>query len=164
MIEKLTKLFPLWAILFSVIALIIPGIFIKFSYAIIPLLTVIMFGMGMTLTWNNFKEVFKTPRLILFGVILQFGIMPSAAYVIAKMFSLSPELMAGTVLVGCSPGGTASNVITYLAKGNVALSITLTLSSTILAVLFTPSLTYMFLNHVVDVQFWQMQRVFNPAV
>jgi len=151
MTHNITKLFPLWAILFSVLAYFYNGLFIGFRSAIVPLLTVVMFGMGMTLKWGNFREMFKSPLLILFGVSLQYLVMPGAAYLISTLLNLSPVMMAGVVLLGCSPGGTASNVITYLAKGNVALSITLTLASTVLAIALTPFLSWLILNHVVPV-------------
>ncbi len=151
MIDRITKLFPLWAILFSLIAYFYNGLFAGFKSAIVPLLTVVMFGMGMTLKWENFREIFKSPLVILLGFSLQYLIMPVAAYLISVMLNLSPAMMAGVVLVGCSPGGTASNVITYLGNGNVALSITLTLTSTVFAVVLTPFLSYIILNHVVPV-------------
>jgi BASS family bile acid:Na+ symporter len=151
MIDKLTKLFPLWAIIFSLIAYFYSYLFAGLKSAIVPLLTVVMFGMGMTLTWDNFKEIIKAPSVIFLGFALQYLIMPSAAYVISILLKLPPEMMAGLVLVGCSPGGTASNVITYPGNGNVALSITLTLTSTIFAVFLTPFFSYILLNHVVPV-------------
>lgn len=151
MTHKITKLFPLWAILFSILAYFYNGFFASFKSAIVPLLTVVMFGMGMTLKWENFRDIFKAPVLILLGVSMQYLVMPGAAYLISVLLNLSPVMMAGIVLVGCSPGGTASNVITYLAKGNVALSITLTLTSTVLAVVLTPFLSWLILNHVVPV-------------
>ena len=151
MIDRITKLFPLWAIIFSLLAYFYSDLFSGFKSAIVPLLTVVMFGMGMTLRWDNFREIFKTPLVILLGVGLQYLVMPGAAYLISVLLDLSPEMMAGVVLVGCSPGGTASNVITYLGNGNVALSITLTLTSTVLAVVLTPLFSYIILNHVVPV-------------
>ena len=151
MIHKITKLFPLWAILFSIMAYFYNGFFAGFKFAIVPLLTVVMFGMGMTLKWENFREIFKSPLLILLGVSLQYVVMPASAFLISILLNLSPVMMAGVVLVGCSPGGTASNVITYLAKGNVALSITLTLTSTVLAVALTPFLSWLILKQVVPV-------------
>ncbi|MCL5030207.1 MAG: bile acid:sodium symporter family protein [Bacteroidetes bacterium] len=156
MIEKLTKLFPLWAILFACAAFIFPNLFNNFQNAIIPLLMVVMFGMGMTLTWENFKEVFKSPGIIGFGVFLQYLIMPFAAFGIAKIFGLSAGLMAGVVLVGCSPGGTASNVMCYLGNADVALSVTLTSTNTFAAVIATPAFSYLFLHQVVPVPFWDM--------
>jgi len=151
MIDKITKLFPLWAVLFSIIAYFNASFFSELKFAIIPLLALIMFGMGMTLTWDNFKAVLKSPMTLILGFSLQYLIMPFSGYIISILLNLPPELMTGVILVGCSPGGTASNVITYLGNGNVALSITLTLISTIFAVLLTPALTYVFLNHVVQV-------------
>jgi BASS family bile acid:Na+ symporter len=156
MIGKITKLFPVWAILFSLLAYFYSDLFASFKSWIIPLLTVVMFGMGMTLTWENFKEIFKSPAVIFLGFGLQYLIMPEAAYAISQLFSLSPVMMAGVVLVGCSPGGTASNVITYLGDGNVALSITLTLTSTIFAVALTPFFSYLILNQVVPVPIGDM--------
>lgn len=151
MIDRVTKLFPLWAIIFSIAAYFYSGFFSGFKSAIVPLLTIVMFGMGMTLTWDNFKEIIKAPSVIFLGFTLQYLIMPGAAYLISILLNLPPALMAGLVLVGCSPGGTASNVITYLGNGNVALSITLTLTSTIFAVVLTPLFSYILLNHVVPV-------------
>jgi len=156
MTDKITKLFPLWAILFSIFAYYYNEPFAALKSAIVPLLAVIMFGMGMTLKWENFREIFKSPLVILLGFSLQFLIMPAAAYIISLLLNLSPVMMAGVVLVGCSPGGTASNVITYLGKGNVALSITLTLTSTVMAVALTPFLSYLILNHVVPVPAGEM--------
>jgi BASS family bile acid:Na+ symporter len=169
MIDRITKLFPLWAVIFSLIAYFYSEIFYDLKSAIVPLLTVVMFGMGMTLKWENFREIFKSPLIILLGLGLQYLIMPGAAYLISVILKLSPVMMAGIVLVGCSPGGTASNVITYLGKGNVALSITLTLTSTILAVALTPFLSYIILNQVVPVPAGKMfldilQIVFIPVL
>jgi bile acid:Na+ symporter, BASS family len=151
MLDRFTKLFPLWAVIFSVIAYYFNNFFSGFRSAIVPLLAVIMFGMGMTLTWDNFKKIFKSPLIIIIGFGLQYLIMPAAGYFVSVLFNLSPIMMAGVVLVGSSPGGTASNVITYLGNGDVALSITLTLTSTIFATFLTPFFSYIILNHVVPV-------------
>lgn len=156
MIEKLTRLFPVWAILFSLLAYFYAGIFTGLKSAIVPLLSIVMFGMGMTLTWENFKAVFKSPKIIAFGVFLQYLIMPFAAFAIAKIFSLPAGLFAGVVLVGCSPGGTASNVMCYLGNADVALSITLTTTNTFAAVIATPAFSYLFLHKIVPVPFWGM--------
>jgi BASS family bile acid:Na+ symporter len=110
-----------------------------------------MLGMGMTLTWDNFSDVIKSPKVIAVGVGLQFIIMPLSAFVISRLLGLSNELTAGMVLVGSSAGGTASNVICYLARGNLALSITLTMTSTILAVGATPLLSWIYLNQFIHV-------------
>jgi len=151
MINRIINYFPIAALFFAITAYIYSDFFSNLSFAIIPLLALVMFGMGITLKWENFKSVIQQPKLITLGVMLQFIIMPITAYLISSIFNLGTEIIAGIVLVGCSPGGTASNVITYLAKGNVALSITLTLTSTLLAVLLTPLLTFILLNNLVPV-------------
>ena len=156
MVDRITKLFPLWAIIFSILAYLANDFFSIFKSLIVPLLIVVMFGMGMTLTWDNFKRIFKSPLIILIGFGLQYLIMPFSGYLVSAIFNLSPVMMAGVVLVGCSPGGTASNVITYLGDGDVALSITLTLTSTVLAVFLTPFFSYIILNHVVPVPAGEM--------
>jgi BASS family bile acid:Na+ symporter len=156
MIEKITKLFPLWAILFAVFAFQFPHVLINFKDAIIPLLMIVMFGMGMTLTWENFKDVFRSSGVIGFGVLLQYLIMPFAAFAVAKIFSLPAGLMAGMVLIGCSPGGTASNVMCYLGNADVALSVTLTATNTLAAVIATPSFSYLFLHQIVPVPIIEM--------
>jgi len=156
MINWLTRLFPLWAIIFAFIAYFYPHHFSPLKGVIIPLLTVVMFSMGMTLTVTDFMKVFTSPRIILIGVLLQYFIMPLSAFLISRVFNLPAHFTAGMVLVGCSPGGTASNVICYLAKGNVALSITLTFASTFLAIIATPSLTWLYLHQLIPVPFWNI--------
>ena len=149
--QRLTLLFPLWALLGSALAYARPGLFTPWQGAIVPLLVVIMFGMGMTLTAEDFRRVAARPGLIGLGVGLQYAVMPLAAFVISRVLGLSPALTVGMVLVGSSAGGTASNVITYLAKGDVALSVTLTMTSTLLAVFATPALTWFYAGQVVPV-------------
>ncbi len=146
----------MWAIILSVTAFFFPDLFSGLKPAIIPLLTVVMFCMGMTLKWENFKETAKSPKVILIGVLLQYFVMPLSAYLISKSFGLTPEYIAGMVLVGSSAGGTASNVICYLARGNVALSITLTMISTLIAVFAMPALSFLYLHQVVHVPFLKM--------
>ena len=138
---RLTQLFPLLAIIASVLAWQFPDLFSPYKSWIMPLLSLVMFSMGLTLHLSDFSNVFQMPRLILVGVTLQYTIMPLTAVALSSVMGLDPYLTAGMVLVGTSPGGTASNVICYLAKGNVALSITLTAVSTLLAVILTPVLT-----------------------
>ncbi len=138
---RLTQLFPLWAIIFSILAWYQPQLFSAYKTWIVPLLSVVMFGMGLTLHLSDFNYVLRMPRLVLAGVGLQYTVMPIAAVSISMVLGLDPVLTAGMVLVGASPGGTASNVVCYLARGNVALSITLTAVSTLLAVILTPLLT-----------------------
>lgn len=152
----MTHLFPLWALLLSGIAFYFPGLFVELKPGIIPLLAVIMLGMGMTLTLEDFKRVGQKPAIILVGVLLQFLVMPFSAYIVSMALDLPLALMVGMVLVGASSGGTASNVICYLAKGNVALSITLTLFSTLLAVIAMPTLTWLYLGERIPVPVWGM--------
>ncbi|MCB1735774.1 MAG: bile acid:sodium symporter family protein [Gammaproteobacteria bacterium] len=135
-------LFPIAAILASVLAYLFPSLFISLKPGIVPLLGLVMFGMGMTLTVANFADVLKRPRLIALGIAMQFAIMPLLAWLLSTVFTLSPVWLIGMILVGASPGGTASNVICYLVRGDVALSITLTTLSTLLAVFLTPLITW----------------------
>jgi BASS family bile acid:Na+ symporter len=106
------------------------------------LLGIVMFGMGMTLKLADFKLVFQRPRDVFIGALAQFTIMPLLAYFLATAFGLPPELAAGVILVGTCPGGTSSNVMTYLARGDVALSVSMTMTTTVLAPIVTPLLTW----------------------
>ncbi len=151
MLSGITALFPVWALAGTLLAYLYPGGFVALKPAIIPLLGVVMFGMGMTLTGNSFLEVVRRPFTVLLGVGLQFLLMPLAGWLLAALFQLPAQLAVGVILVGCSPGGTASNVICYLARGDVALSITLTAVSTLLAVLATPLLTLFYAGQMVPV-------------
>ena len=134
------KYFALLVILIAVIAYLIPETFLPFRSYITLLLGVVMFGMGLTLKAVDFKLILTNPKPVLIGVAAQFVIMPLVAFAIAYMLQLPNELAAGLVLLGSVPGGTASNVMVYLAKGNVPLSITMTSFSTLLAPLMTPVL------------------------
>jgi BASS family bile acid:Na+ symporter len=158
LIHTLTRLFPFWAIVFSLLAWWQPTLFSGLKPAILPLLAVVMFGMGLTLTLDDFIRAFKMTRLVALGAGLQFALMPFFAWLLAKLFGLDPLLAAGMILVGASPGGTASNVICYLAKGNVALSITLTAVSTLLAVFLTPWLSWLYINASIDVPVLKMLK------
>ncbi|MDK1288681.1 bile acid:sodium symporter family protein [Pseudoalteromonas umbrosa] len=151
MLNRVIQLFPLWALLLSVIAYVNPDFFTPFKSAIIPLLTVIMLSMGLTLTWSDFSNVIKTPKAIMLGVLLQYLVMPFVALVIVYAFGLNDTLSLGIILVGCVAGGTASNVMCFLAKGDVALSITMTAISTLLGVLVTPFLISLYAQQLVDI-------------
>ena len=115
------------------------------------MLGVIMFGMGLTLNLKDFKIVFTRPKDMLIGCLAQFTIMPLLAWALTKIFQIDEALVLGVILVGCCPGGTASNVITYLAKGDVALSVGMTGVSTLLAPLLTPLLTWALAGKSIDV-------------
>lgn len=148
---RLTRLFPLWAVLLSALAWTEPGLFTGYRNWIVPLLSIVMFGMGLTLHLADFRRALRMPKIILTGLALQYSVMPVSAVVIASLLGLDAALTAGMVLVGASPGGTASNVICYLARGNVALSITLTALSTMLAILLTPYIALLLIDTSIDV-------------
>ncbi len=154
--EFITLRFPYIAMLFAAVALFFPDVFVPLKPAIVPLLGLVMFGMGLTLTPQSFKRVLRMPGVVALGAGLQFLVMPLAAWLVAMAFRLSPQLTAGLVLVGACPGGTASNVVCYLAKGNVALSITLTAVSTMAAIFMTPVLTWLYVGQQVPVPVAQM--------
>ena len=116
-----------------------------------PLLGVIMFGMGLTLKVEDFRVVFTRPKDVLIGCLAQFTVMPALAFGLSRLFGLDEALTIGVFLVGCCPGGTASNVITYLAKGDLALSVGMTATSTVLAPLLTPLLVLLLVGETVDV-------------
>ena len=136
----------------ALLAFLIPdaGLWISTGW-IDYLLMIVMFGMGLTIRVDDFKVVFTRPKDVIVGCIAQFTIMPMTAYVLAKAFGLEAGLMAGVILVGCCPGGTASNVISYFAKGDVALSVGMTAVNTLLAPLVTPFLVFLALNETVEV-------------
>jgi bile acid:Na+ symporter, BASS family len=138
--DFVVRFFVLWVFLAAGAALIWPGAFTWFQPLIIPGLGVIMFGMGTALTVADFKRVVEQPYPVAVGLVAQFLIMPFVAAAIAKLFELPAAIAAGLILVGSCPGGTASNVMTYLAKGDVALSVTMTSCSTVVSVLATPYL------------------------
>ena len=142
---------PALALLCAAAAYIHPEYFIDMKSAIVPLLAIIMFGMGLTLTPDDFKRVLQRPVVIGSGLLIQYSVMPLAGFVLAHLFGFPPYLAAGLILVGSSPGGTASNLICFLARGDVALSITLTACSTILATVATPLFTWLYAGHAVPV-------------
>ncbi|TGC08437.1 bile acid:sodium symporter family protein [Methanolobus halotolerans] len=156
MLQRFTSLFPLWAVILSVVALFYPDIFLPYRDAIPLLLGIVMFGMGMTLSARDFLLVLKKPGVVLFGTAIQYTLMPLIGFVISIALSLPPELTAGVVLLGSCPGGTASNVICYLARGDVALSIVLTSVSTLLSFIATPLLTWLYIGQTVPVDIYGM--------
>lgn len=123
---------------------------------IIPLLQIIMFGMGTTMTYDDFLGVIKMPKAVVIGIVCQFTIMPLMGFTIANAFDFPPEIAAGIILIGCSPSGLASNVMAYIAKANVALSITITSIATLLAPILTPFLMKTLAGELIAVDFWGM--------
>ena len=139
-------------LLAALVALAAPGAFSGIKpTAITYLLGVVMFGMGLTLNLRDFQIVFSRPKDVITGCVAQFNVMPLLAWGLSRLFRLDEALALGVVLVGCCPGGTASNVITYLAKGDLALSVGMTGVSTLLAPLLTPLLTWALAGKSVDV-------------
>ena len=144
-------LFPVLALLISVFAYFFPALLVGLKAFIVPLLVVVMLAMGLTLQWRDFAKVWQYRRIVGAGVAIQFIIMPFAAWLIALLLGLSEALMTGMMLVGATAGGTASNVMAYLAKGNVALSVSMTMISTLVAVILLPLLTWLYLGQSIEV-------------
>ena len=152
------KYMAIIALLVAIIALIFP----QPIHAAIPtswvntLLGIVMFGMGMTLRLSDFKVVFTKPKAVICGILSQFIIMPVLAFLLVTLFQLPTELAVGVILVGACPGGTSSNVMTYLAKGDVALSVGMTACTTIMAPFVTPALVLLLAGQTVDVSYVSM--------
>lgn len=152
----MTNMMAVWVILLTVIALIYPNLFIWIAPYITILLGVIMFTMGLTLSIDDFKEIFKQPIKVIVLALSQYLVMPIIAVSLVFLFNLPPEIAIGVILVGSSPGGTSSNVMTFLAKGNVALSVAATTVTTLLAPIVTPSLTLLLASTWLDISFSAM--------
>lgn len=157
------KTFAIWVLLFAILAFFAPEQFSWIAPYIVPLLGIIMFGMGLTLSRNDFAEVFKRPGTVAIGVLGQFIIMPSLAWLLSTLLQLPPEIAVGVILVGCCPGGTASNVMTFLARGDVALSVAITSVTTLMAPVVTPALIYLLASQWLEVSaaamFWSIVQV-----
>jgi len=123
---------------------------------IVPLLQLIMFGMGTTLGWKDFAPVFRRPGGVAIGLVCQFTIMPLLGFALARFFDFPPEIAAGVILIGCVPTGLASNVMAYIARANVALSVAITSVATLLAPLATPQLMKLLAGTLIEVNVWQM--------
>ncbi|MEH8028279.1 bile acid:sodium symporter family protein [Gallibacterium anatis] len=150
------KTFSLWVLLFAFLAYQFPSHFSSLIAYVPYLLGIVMFGMGITLTVNDFSEVVKHPKAVVIGVVSQFLIMPLIAFALAKGFNLPADLAVGIILVGACPGGTSSNVMTYLAKGNTALSVACTSVSTLLAPFLTPAVFYVLASQWLDIDAYAM--------
>lgn len=144
-----------------VLALSFPGLFTRvgdfqLKKLIIPLLQIIMLGMGTTMSLKDFEGVVKQPRAVLIGVVFHFIIMPALGFALANTFNFPPEIAAGVILIGCSPSGLASNVMCFIAKANVPLSITVTSISTLLAPFLTPALMKLLAGQFIEIDFLRM--------
>ena len=155
-VDKSTKLFPVWVILFSFWAFLEPQYWNNLDFLIIPLLSLIMFSMGVTLKIEDFIRIFKNYKIIFIAVFFQFLIMPFLGFILVKFLNIEQIIGLGIILVGCAPGGTASNVICYLAKGDVALSISITICSTVLAVFLMPILFWVYTGSNIEIPVYQM--------
>ncbi|GEK32926.1 bile acid:sodium symporter family protein [Kurthia sibirica] len=143
--------FAIWVVIAAAVAMVWPSQFTGIAPYVSILLGIIMFGMGMTLTLKDFKLVLSHPKSILVGVFAQYLIMPGLAFLLAKAMNLPPEIAVGVILIGACPGGTASNVMTFLAKGNTALSVTITSITTLLAPILTPAIVYLMASQWISV-------------
>ena len=165
----LANLFPVWVLAFCAAALVHPPLFDWFGPYLVPGLGVIMLGMGLTLSASDFARVLRMPRPILLGCVAQFSIMPLLGWSIATALDLPNEIAVGLILVSCCPGGTASNVVTYIARANLALSLLMTMCSTFGAILLTPLLTKWLVGERLPVDAWGLftstvQVVLLPVV
>ncbi|MBY0474008.1 MAG: bile acid:sodium symporter family protein [Nitrosomonas sp.] len=171
MLQKLTLLFPLWMILLCATALIWPEwfVFLNQGSIVVLILAFVMLCMGLTLTFDDFRRIARMPKAVAIGFAVQYSIMPFLAYSIAYTLNLPDYFAVGLILVGCCPGGTASNLVTYIAKADVALSVVMTVCSTLAAVVLTPLLTQLFAGALVPVDSWllfkqTLQVVILPVV
>ncbi|MBJ7262618.1 MAG: bile acid:sodium symporter family protein [Burkholderiaceae bacterium] len=159
----LCNTFPIWVLLFTVFAFFYPAAFQGIGPYIVPLLALIMFGMGLTLSKADCREVLRRPLAVAIGVGGQFIAMPTLAWILVTVLALPPEIAVGVILVGCCPGGTASNVMTFLARGDVALSVAITSMTTLLAPIVTPALIYLLANQWMEISasaiFWSVVQV-----
>jgi len=153
--------FPLIIFAVTSLAMYYPQYFVsidgfKLSKLIIPLLQIIMFGMGSELSMAELATVFKMPKKILVGVVCHYTVMPLVGFTLVSIFNFPKEIAAGIILVGCCPSGLASNVMSYLARANLALSIAVTTISTLLSPLFTPLLMRLLAGRLIEVHFWDL--------
>lgn len=153
--------FTFWILTSVTFALFYPQFFtgigdFSFKQFILPLLQLIMFGVGTTMGWKDFGEVIRSPKAVVIGIVCQFTIMPLLGFTIAHTFNFPAEIAAGVILIGCVPSGLASNVMSYIANANVALSITLTAVATLMAPFITPFLMKMLAGQFVSVDFISM--------
>ncbi|MCB1302881.1 MAG: bile acid:sodium symporter family protein [Leptospiraceae bacterium] len=157
-LERISLLFPVWVCIFVGGAILYPPLFTWFSGVLIPLgLAGIMLSMGMTLLPRDFERIVRFPVPVFLGVLFQYTLMPLLGYAVGTALGLEPVLKAGLVLVASCPGGTASNVVTFLARSNVALSVTMTAISTLLSALATPLAVKLLLSgSSIDVSFWAL--------
>ena len=171
MLQKLTLLFPLWMILAGALALSSPEWLLPLNQGpvVVLILAFVMLCMGLTLTFDDFRRIARMPGVVAIGFAAQYTIMPLLGWGIATGLDLPVHFAVGLILVGCCPGGTASNLVSYIAKADVALSVVMTVCSTLAAVILTPLLTQLFAGKLVPVDTWMLfkqtlQVVILPVV
>ncbi len=149
--DYFSLLLPLWALLASILGYFFSPELTPFKNTLIPIIALIMFVMGLTITTQDLKTTFRKPQPLMIGVLLQFLLMPASAWLISTILGLPQEILIGMILVGSAPGGTSSNVLTYLAGGRVALSVSMTTVSTLASIILTPWITALYLQEVIHV-------------
>ncbi|MDU3688355.1 MAG: bile acid:sodium symporter family protein [Anaerococcus hydrogenalis] len=154
--DKITQNIGLIIVIFSVIAYFVPDYFSWMTNYTTIFLALAMFGMGTSIDSDSFKEILKNPKDVFIGSLAQFTIMPLIAWFLAIAFNVNKDIALGIILVGCCPGGTASNVITHIAGGNVSMSVSMTILSTLLAPIVTPFLVYLLAGRWVEVSILAM--------
>ncbi|WP_292993988.1 bile acid:sodium symporter family protein [Nitrosomonas sp.] len=171
MLQRLTLLFPLWMILAGALALSSPEWLLPLNQGpvVVLILAFVMLCMGLTLTFDDFRRIARMPSVVAMGFATQYTVMPVLAWGIATGLDLPVHFAVGLILVGCCPGGTASNLVSYIAKADVALSVVMTVCSTLAAVILTPLLTQLFAGALVPVDTWMLfkqtlQVVILPVV
>ncbi|MDZ4744312.1 MAG: bile acid:sodium symporter family protein [Verrucomicrobiota bacterium] len=153
----LANLFPVWVLSGAVLALIQPSLFDWYNVKWInPTLAIIMLGMGLTLSFDDFRGIRKMPKAVTIGFFAQYTIMPFMGWLSASVFNLPTPMKVGLILVACCPGGTASNIVCYIARSNVALSVVMTMCSTLAAAIMTPLLTKWLAGTMVYVNGWNL--------
>lgn len=152
--------FTFWVFAFLIAAMYYPFLFTNWGFntkiLVIPMLQLIMFGMGTKLSLADFKSELKKPKGILVGSIMAFTIMPVLAVLVAKAFEFPPDIAVGVILIGACPGGAASNVMAFLARGNIALSVSVTTITTLLTPIVTPAIMKIFANELIEISFLKM--------
>ncbi|MCP4716949.1 MAG: bile acid:sodium symporter family protein [Deltaproteobacteria bacterium] len=154
--DRFTRLMPVWVVVLGAAGFMWPGGFIILKPYLDALFFCTMIGIGAVLNINDFMPVLKKPHIVLLGIAAQFVIMPALGFCIGTLLGLSPQLRLGLVLVGCVPGAMASNVIAYLARTDVAYSIAITSTATLLAPVLTPALIYLYAHTILEIPFWDM--------
>ncbi|MBN1621300.1 MAG: bile acid:sodium symporter family protein [Endomicrobiales bacterium] len=151
-----TRLMPLWVVIAGVAGFFKPGLYTPLKAYTNLMFGLTMLGIGFVLNYEDFLPLVKKPHLVLLGTLTQFGVMPFLGYVIAMLLGLPKELAVGMIMAGSVPGAMASNVISYLARADVAYSIAVTSTSTLLSPILTPTLVYLLANSLIKVDFWGM--------